>query len=176
MENGSGKRVRKSNYEDMVKPHLDKIREWAKETTDTEIARKLGIAQSTFATYKREHEELKDAVIAGRQELVNKLRDTIVKRATGYDYTEVKTITLYNKLPDEVKEMLRDAGITEDAIASITTIRKETFNRHMAPDVAALNLCLKNYDRENWANDPQMMAFREKELELRREKMEADNW
>ena len=44
------------------------------------------------------------------------------------------------------------------------------------PDVAALNLCLKNYDKDNWANDPQMLKLKEKELELRKEACDKDNW
>ena len=44
------------------------------------------------------------------------------------------------------------------------------------PDVAALNLCLKNYDPDDWANDPQLLKIKEKELEIRREIADKDNW
>jgi hypothetical protein len=43
------------------------------------------------------------------------------------------------------------------------------------PDVAALNLCLKNYDPDDWANDPQALKIKREELELRREIAEKDN-
>ena len=40
----------------------------------------------------------------------------------------------------------------------------------------AINLALKNYDPENWANDPQMLQIRKKELELRKRQVEANEW
>ena len=46
----------------------------------------------------------------------------------------------------------------------------------MPPDVAALNLALKNYDPDNWANDPQMLKIREKELKLREKQVENNTW
>ena len=46
----------------------------------------------------------------------------------------------------------------------------------MSPDVAALNLCLKNYDKENWSNDPQSDELKREELRLKFEKFERENW
>ena len=80
-----------------------------------------------------------------------------MKKALGFDYTETKTI---NKMET-------------DGSMSTTT---ETAHKHALPDVAALNLCLKNYDPENWANDPQALEIKKQELELRREIADRDSW
>ena len=45
----------------------------------------------------------------------------------------------------------------------------ETITKVALPDVAALNLCLKNYDPDNWANDPQMLKIKKEELKIKKE-------
>ena len=54
--------------------------------------------------------------------------------------------------------------------------RMEKTVRYSHPDVAAINLALKNYDRDNWSNDPQMQKIREEELELKRKQIEQNLW
>ena len=55
-------------------------------------------------------------------------------------------------------------------------IYTEETTKQSLPDVAALNLCLKNYDPDNWANDPQIMELRRKELELRQQAVKNNDW
>ena len=42
--------------------------------------------------------------------------------------------------------------------------------------MAAINLALKNYDKDNWSNDPQMLELRKKEIELRERQIEQNEW
>ena len=44
------------------------------------------------------------------------------------------------------------------------------------PDVAAINLCLKNYDKENWSENPQNLELKKQELELKKTIAEANNF
>ncbi len=55
-------------------------------------------------------------------------------------------------------------------------MKTEVSHKKMAPDVAAINLALKNYDPENWANDPQVLALKKRELELRERQIEESSW
>ena len=71
---------------------------------------------------------------------------------------------------------LLDAGFTPNQIASSRIVKVEVAHKKMAPDVAAINLALKNYDREDWANDPQMLDIRKKELELKERQIENNEW
>lgn len=151
--------ARPNNYQKKVEPYLSKIEHMALTMTEKQIADTLGIAYSTFRRYKDEHEQLKAALKNGRKDLVLTLKSTLIQKALGFDYIETKTI----------KELNVETGELE--------ITKEEINRKRAlPDVAAANLLLKNYDSENWANDPQMMKLREKELELREKQIEENNW
>ena len=170
------KRGRKGLYETHVKPYFSEIMEWCRTMTEQQIAEKLGIGASTFAYYKVEYPELAEVLKKGKIDLVTELRGALIKRAKGYQYTETKTTIENVKWPEELYAELLEAGFTPEQIASSRLVKTEKAVKEMAPDVAALNLALKNYDKENWANDPQMLKIREKELELREKQIENNSW
>lgn len=153
-----GKRGRKSAYETTIKPRFSDISEWLKNgATEKQIAYNLGISYSTFNKYKAEKKEFAEFLKNGRETLVLKLRGALVKKALGFEYTEKKK---YRKKDER--------GVISEYVEETT--------KQALPDVAALNLCLKNYDPDEWANDPQALRIKEKELELRREIADKDNW
>lgn len=81
------------------------------------------------------------------------MRGVLVRKAKGFNYTE--------------KKIIKENG---------EIVREEIYEKASLPDVAALNLLLKNYDAEHWANDPQALRLREKEIELQERKIEANEW
>ena len=123
--------------------------------TERQIAYNLGVSYSTLNKYKVEKIEFSELLKNGRQSLVLELRGALVKKALGYKFTEIKK---YTKIEN---------GSTVQYIEETT--------RESAPDVAALNLCLKNYDSEAWANDPQMLKLKREELALKKE-LADNNW
>ena len=148
---------RKSAYDTIIKPRFDEIAEWLRNgATEKQIYTNLGIDKDTFYKYKRSKTEFSDLLKRGRESLVIQLRSALIKKALGYTYTETKR---YTKIEDG-----KPVQYAEDT----------TKTAH--PDVAALNLCLKNYDPDDWANDPQLLKLKEKELELRKETNNKDNW
>lgn len=148
---------RKNAFETRIKPRFDEINDWLKHgATERQIAYNLGISYSTFNKYKAQEKQFTELLKNGRQSLVLELRGALVKKALGYTFTETKK---YTKIENG------------QAVQYVEETTKEA-----APDVAALNLCLKNYDPDNWANDPQALRIKEKELELRREIADKDNW
>ncbi len=151
------KRGRKGKYETDIKPRFDEITYWLRSgASEKQIYENLGITKDTFYRYKRNYKEFSDLLKNGRQALVMQLRNTLIKKAMGFEYTEVKQYA------------------REENGNKVTYVEKTT--KTALPDVAALNLCLKNYDPDNWANDPQALKLKEKELELRREIAEKDEW
>lgn len=161
----------KSKYEKYVLPRLADIQKWCGEITEKEMAKQLGIAYSTFNKYKIEYKELSEALKKGYENrLVPLLKSALKKRALGYKFKELKVIVEERELPEELKEILIEAGFNPKDFRRV--VRKEMTYKHMAPDVAAINLSLKNYDKDNWANDPQMLALKREELELKKE----NNW
>lgn len=167
---------RKSKYETHVKPRLPEIMEMCRTMTETQIAEALGIGASTFQAYKTEFPELQEALKKGKQTLVAELRSSLIKKANGYDYVETKVVTEDVKWPDELYAKLIEAGFTPAQINQAKLVRTEVYKKQASPDVAALNLALKNYDKDNWANDPQALELKKKELKLKEQQAEKDNW
>jgi hypothetical protein len=121
--------------------------------TEKQIAETLGVAYSSWNEYKNKYPELSESLKKGRESLVLELRSTLIRKAKGFNYSE--------------KKIIRENGVV---------VREEEYQRASLPDVAALNLLLKNYDRENWSNDPQLLDLRRKELELKKEQAKANEW
>lgn len=152
------KRGRKSAYETRIKPRFSEVLKWLENgATEKQIYENLGVSRDVFYKYKREYKEFQDLIKNGRKSLVLQLRGALVKKALGFSYVETKTV----KTKDENGENIE---------------RIETTVKTAMPDVAALNLCLKNYDPDNWANDPQALKLKREELELRREIADRDDW
>lgn len=144
---------RPQKYKTHVEPYLEEIKQMCLTMTEKQIAETLGVAYSAFRSYKKQYQALNDALKKGRQTLVMELRSALIRRAKGFEVTETKKIY--------------EQGCLD---------RLEISTKYYPPDVAALNLALKNYDRDNWANDPQMIRIREKELELQEKKLEQSEW
>lgn len=153
------KRGRKSAYEIYIKPRFSEISEWLKNgATEKQIYENLGVSRNCFYKYKKEKEEFGELLKNGRKSLVLQLRGALVKKALGFSYVEKKIIK------------------SRDMIGEPFTERIEETVKQSLPDVAALNLCLKNYDSDEWANDPQNLAIKKEELELKKKAFEEGNW
>ena len=147
------KRGRPNKYETVVKPRLNEIEKMCLTMTEKQIAKALGVNPSTWCEYKNKYPELSEAIKRGHESLIIELRSTLIKKAKGFTYTEKKTVKKNGKVETE-----------------------EIYEKASLPDVAALNLLLKNYDKDNWANDPQALKLRQKELELQERKIEQGEW
>ena len=150
---------RKSAYDTKVKPRFDEIREWLiNGASNDNIIQNLGIHEASFYRYLKEKSEFCELIKNGRIPIVAELRSALIKKAKGFDYTETKIIE------------------REDPDTGETVKTVETYNKKALPDVAALNLALKNYDPDNWSNDPQGDKIKREELELKKQKLEKDDW
>lgn len=173
----ASKRGRKNKYETHVVPFFNTISEWLKNgATERQIAEKLGLAYSTFNDYKVKYPELTELLEKGRRNLVAELRGALIKKAMGFSYVETKEVKEHVELPDTMRTFLLDNGFTEEQLNEARLVKTETANKQAMPDVAALNLALKNYDKDDWANDPQMLDIRKQELELKKQRIEDESW
>ena len=147
--------AQKGKYETHVKPRLKEIAEWYEFYTEGQIAKKLGITQRTFTSYKKDHAELQEALISGRDALITDLKKTMKQKAKGFTYTETKR--------------------TIREIDGKRTVLIEEYERYAQPDTGAIHLLLKNLD-ETWRNDDKAtMDIKRGQLDLAREK-EDKKW
>lgn len=153
------KRGRKDAYETKIRPRFDEIRSWLiNGASDDNIIHNLGISESTYYKHLSEKTEFSELIKNGRIAIVAELRSALIKKAKGFDYTETKIIE-------------REDPDTGEKVKTV-----ETYNKKALPDVAAINLALKNYDPDNWSNDPQGDKIKREELELKKQKLERDDW
>lgn len=164
-----------SKYEQFVKPNLDKISEMALTMTELQIAETLGISFSSFRKYKRQYDELANALKKGRKELAIELKSVLIKKAKGYYYEETKTVTQSVKWPDDIYIQLIRAGFTREQIAKSEIVKTEVNRKYAQPDANAINLLLKNCD-DYWQNDPKEYELKKKSLELQEKKLEQGEW
>ena len=147
---------RKSKYETHVKPFLSDIQEWYELLTEEQIAKKLGISVASFENYKRKYPEFKKVLQAGKQSLIEDLKQSLKKKALGFTYKEKKTY---------IKE------VDGQRVKII-----EEYEKYAQPDTGAIHLLLKNLDKD-WRNDDQATVdLKREKLELEKQKAENDNW
>ena len=150
---------RPQKYKTHVEPHLEEITKMCEYMTEKQIAETLGVSYSCFREYKKQYPALKSAMQKGRQTLVIQLRSALIKKAKGFRYAEKKTVKKYNSETDD-----------------LVIVQEEVTTKYYPPDVAALNLALKNYDPDNWANDPQLLKLKKEELKIKKELAEKDDY
>ena len=144
---------RPSKYQSHVEPHLSEIADMAERMTEAQIADSLGVSYRAFKDMKKKFPPLSAHLKKGRKTVVERGRSALIMSAEGFEHDERKKIIVKGKV-----------------------IREEITTKYYPPNMAAINMLLKNYDPDNWANDPQMLKIREKELELAREKMERSEY
>ena len=148
---------RKNRYESHVQPFLADISKWYLSLDEGEIAKKLGIAVSTFEKYKRQYPELRQALKDGKQELITELKTSLKKKAKGYYYEETKTCIRQDANGREIKVV-------------------EKYKKYAHPDTGAIHLLLKNLD-DDWRNDDKAtIEIKQGQLELAKEKAENSDW
>lgn len=149
---------RKGKYETHIKPFFDKIDKMLNDgASEKQVAECLGVSYPAWNKYKQEYPELRELCNKPRTKLIEDLRSALIKKALGM---KVERKKIYSKKDEDGKEV-KYTEITID---------------ELPPDVAAINLALKNYDRDNWANDPQALAIKREELELKKELAEFKEW
>lgn len=152
------KRGRKTVYETHIAPRLADIKKWREAGATVEnMCGVLGVSKTTFHKYLNEQPEFANAYKNGTAELVMDLRGELARIARKHT---LETKKQYIKTDMETGNKTQYTEIT---------------TKEVDGDIAAINLLLKNLD-ENWSNDPQNLALRKQELELRKAIAAANNF
>jgi hypothetical protein len=130
---------RKNKYESHVKPYLDKIPRWRRDgMTEKQICEKLDITEESLNQYKKRYTELTESLKTGKAELVESLKDSLYRRAMGYEYEETKTTV---EKDDQGKDR-----------------KKIEKNKKMIFSDTCLIFALKNIDPENFKDRKDVKA------------------
>ncbi len=146
---------RPNKYDTDVKPRFAEIQEWLQiGATDREIADNLGINKATMCEYKKKYSEFNELIKSGRKQPVQAIKAALFKKATGFNYTEKKTVIEHGHV-----------------------VREEIYTKAALPDPASAMILLKHWDKEHeWTNDPASLELKKQELELKKKHIESEVW
>lgn len=152
----------KSKYDTHVKPRLDEIKQWVEDgATDTEMIKALEVSRPAFYKYIKQHEELDQIIKEGRTAKVKELKAVLFKKALGGQ-----------RVSKEEYELDKDTG---EMVLVKQIIANDPAN------LTAIMILLKHWDKNEdgtckWSNEPAAIEIKQKELELKREIAEENNW
>ena len=132
----------KGKYDTHVQPNFEIILGYLRSGfTEASIAKRLGVGVSTWEKYKNEHVEFLELIKTGRQDVAALAVNSLVKRATGYDYEEIHT---------EIKISGKAQSEQGQRVSQPAVIKKIT--KHVMPDVGAICVILFNRMKTKWQN------------------------
>lgn len=148
----------------IILDNLDNIAKWIAEgLTLAQIAKNLGVAESTLYKYKSGSTEIAETVKKGRRKNVTELENTMYASALGY----TRKVKKYQK----VKRVLYENGKKSEEWEEMVEYEEEVF---YPPDNTAGIFLLKNWGR--YSNEPLNIGIRQKELELKEKQLDANSW
>ena len=151
------KKVGRKPVWDTIEDNFDLIESLIKEGyPEREVAKKIGIAYSSWNKYKAEKTELMELIKNARASVVSEIKKALYKKAIGFTYQE-----------REIYKTTDEDGSTKTNI--------KIHEKYSVPDVAAANLLLKNYDDE-WSNDPALLKLKQQSFELEKIIASEKNW
>lgn len=161
----SGRRGR-DKYYTHVEPKLLLVEAWARDgLTEEQTATKLGVAYSTFRTYKEKHPALLAALKKGQEIADVEVENALFKRAIGYEFTEKKyepaqmTEEEYhlqqqlavNRYKLEYPEATIDEiKAVELGVSRYKMVLVEEKTKEVTPDTTAQIFWLKNRRPDKW--------------------------
>lgn len=169
---------RPSKYAAEIVPRFDDIAAWIRAGfSERDVAKKLGLGWTTWKEYKNKYPEFTAQIQKARHDPVEDVKAALLNRATGFTYTEKKTVIEYEEWSDDMLQVFKDLGIDADTIGKRRMVRTEIYEKQALPDPASCMILLKQWARdEGWTNDPQQLELRRQELELKKQKQEDENW
>ena len=156
---------RKCDYYILVQPFLKDIEEWLdKGASLKQCAKNLGVPYSTFNGYKKQFEELDIICKKLRKPVILELRSALITRALGFTHKTKKAMKL--------KDVFYENGKKVRETERIEFYDEETY---FPPDVTAIFGGLNLYDPE-YVKDKKLYAQRERELKLKEQEAERNNF
>ena len=147
---------------------LREVSAWAAAgLVNDQIAQKMGIAASTLYDWINKYPEISEAL--KRQKVLpnENVINSLYQNATGYEYEEEQAFKV---------KIIEYSPITKQKIREEEKIEVVKVKRYHPAETTAALIWLKNRDSENWASDPQMLAVRREELELKKAQAAKDDW
>jgi hypothetical protein len=133
--------------------------------TDKEFADFFNVEEKTINNWKKREPEFLQSIKTGKIEADTKVAESLYKRALGYKYDEVYFEKVDNKVNLE---------ITPNEMITTDTYKKKIVTKELPPDVAAVNIWLKNRRGKVNPNDGIRWAERQ-DIDIKDDRRTLDN-
>ena len=149
---------------EIIQHNLDNIAQWISEGLwEYQIFTRLGISKPTWTKYKKEDPNFRKFLLECQSnrnvELIPKLENALLKVALGYVDNEA--------VVEETSEINADGDLV---------VKKKIVKKSYPPDVGAIHICLKNFNRApgtKWTDNPVGDELKRKRLEMEQQLLEA---
>lgn len=132
---------------------LLRIESWASDgLTNEDIAHNMGITRQTLNNWCKKYTSIFDALKKGREPVVRRLENSLIKKAQGFEYEEITT-----------EMWVDDDGQKRQKVSK--------HKKYSAPDTSALIFLLKNYKPNKYRNYNDLTK---KQIEAELRKTEAE--
>lgn len=157
--------ARKPLYESQVKPYLNQIKEMAQNgLTQSQMADALKINLRTFENYIANEQDLRDAVYSGREVAIKEVENALYRSAIGEKVSVKKGM--------KVKKVVYENGKKKGEVEVVEPYDEEIY---VKPDTQAGIFLLKNWAKDRYSSDPQMIELKKQEQEMKRKMLELDD-
>lgn len=154
---------RKSKYETVIIPKLNKIKKLLAEGySEKEIAKKIGISYTTWRKWKREKVAFSALIGASREKPVNELEKSLYKSAIGFTVSVEKAMKLKTIKYENGKK-----------VCEKEEIKYYNENIYIPPSFNSAKFLLLNWASKKYASNPAELEIRKKELQY---KVENEGW
>jgi len=102
--------------------------------TDSQMARVLGVAESTFNNWKKKNSDFLESIKSGKSYADSQVKASLFKRALGYSHPDIHLTTIKGK------------------------IVKTELTKYYPPDTGAAFIWLKNRDPANWKDKHEVVG------------------
>jgi hypothetical protein len=138
-----------------VKAKLHLVGGWSREgMLEKDIARKLGVAVSTFEDYKTKHQELIEALKIGKEEADFQVENSLFKKCVGSYAKEEKAF--------KCRETYYDESGRRCERETVEVVQVDTF---IPPDTLAMLSWLNNRQPNKWRRNAGKERLDEKRFE-----------
>ena len=141
-----------------VRERFAEIEIWLRDGLyEKQIIERLAVGKTSFEKYKREHPELAELLLRGREAQNQEVVNSLFKNATGFYYFVTEAVKVKDANGDERVEVVE-------------------LKKFSMPQTDAAKYWLNNRDKKNWANNPQMIDIKREEVEIRRREANFRTW
>lgn len=152
------KKGRKSSFDTVILPNLEKIQELLKKGySEKDVAKSIGVSYATWKKYKSILTDFSTLIYSAREQNIKELEKSMYMQALGFTKTIKKAM--------KIKEVEYEHGKKIREKEKIEFYEEEIY---IPPSQSAGAFLLKNWAKNEYSNNPAELEQKREELEYKK--------